>query len=121
MLTQLSVAASNLDPDLAQAAPYYREVLDATEQASQFGVDANTAIMVMAAVPVVMRILRMVNEFSTAWVKAWTEENTLAVERKRDEHKLQHAAREAAVMEGRLAATGEPVRLERVDLPDAGT
>ena len=86
---------AEIDPELQYASPMLRGLLQMGEDASSIGVDPALALTIVAAVPVVLRGLRMVNEFTTAVIQDFVEKNRL--KRKEQELAMEHKWHEKKV------------------------
>lgn len=76
----------DIHPELAQQSGTFHALMDAGDQLMTIGIDPATAAVIVAAVPVTLRILKMVNEFVTAALDDWKENKR--IERKRKELEL---------------------------------
>lgn len=77
----------DIHPELAHQSSVFKEIMAAGDELMTIGIDPATAAVIVAAVPVTLRILRMVNEFVTAALDDWKE--TRRIERKRKEFDLE--------------------------------
>jgi len=74
------------DPELVEASPWLQGIEMVGVEASQQilgGIDPATAVAIAAAVPVVLRALRMANEATSAMVEDWKAGNAIKRERER--------------------------------------
>lgn len=72
-----------IHPELAQQTGVFQEIMSAGDELMTIGIDPATAAVIVAAVPVTLRVLRMVNELVSAAIDDWKENQRL--ERKRKE------------------------------------
>lgn len=75
-----------IHPELMEASPVYRSLIDSANDLMSIGIDPALAAMVVAAVPVTLRVLKMGNEFTSAMVDDWKDNKR--IERKRRELEL---------------------------------
>lgn len=76
-----------IHPELAQSSGIVRELVDASDQLMSLGIDLPTALVIVAAVPTSLGLLRIINRATGAWTDDWLEERRLA--RKRKEMELE--------------------------------
>ena len=74
----------DLNPELMDASPVYRAVLDTARAVDAFGVDPTVAITTLAMAPVALRVLRMFNEVLTSAVENHNEDKKFERQKKRD-------------------------------------
>ena len=82
----------DINAELQYASPFMRGIIDLGHDMSTTGIDPSTAMVIVAAVPVTLRVLRMANELSSAAVSDWSEGKRL--ERKKQELDIEHKAHE---------------------------
>lgn len=75
-----------IHPELAQSSGIVRELVGASDQLMSLGIDLPTALVIVAAVPTSLGILRILNRASGAYVDNWLEDRRL--ERRRKELEL---------------------------------
>ena len=106
---------SDLNPEIAAASPLMQGLIDLGHDASTIGVDPATAIAIVAAVPVALRLLRMGNEFTSAIANDIAEkkrlerkDEELAIEHKWHERKEAATYRHREFRPGKAETKGEP-------------
>lgn len=77
----------DIHPELAQTSGVFRELMNAGDELMTIGIDPATAVVIAAAVPITLRILRMVNEAVSAIIQNWVDEKKL--DRKRRDYELE--------------------------------
>lgn len=85
----------DINAELQYASPFMRGIIDLGHDMSTTGIDPSTAMVIVAAVPVTLRVLRMANELSSAAVSDWSEGKRL--ERKKQELEIEHKAHERKI------------------------
>lgn len=99
----------NISPELEYASPMLRGLIELGHDASTIGIDPALALTIVAAVPVVLRLLRMGNEFTSAIANDLAEKKRL--DRKREELELEqefHERREASKFRHKEFQPGKP-------------
>lgn len=76
-----------INPELAEASPWFRELMGQADQLLSIGIDPATAAVIVASVPITLRVLKMANEFTTAMSHDYAERQRL--KRKREELELE--------------------------------
>lgn len=106
---------NDLNPEIAAASPLMQSLIDLGHDASTIGVDPATAIAIVAAVPVALRLLRIGNEFTSAIANDVAEkkrlqrkDQELAIEHKWHEKKQASEFRHKEFQPGRKETRGEP-------------
>ncbi|MEL6755001.1 MAG: hypothetical protein AAFP81_01095 [Pseudomonadota bacterium] len=82
----MSSDVDEIHPELAQTSGVFRELMNAGDELMTIGIDPATAVVIAAAVPIALRILRIANEASSAVIQNWLDEQKLV--RKRKEYEL---------------------------------
>lgn len=77
-----------INPEIASVSPWFRDLMGASDELMNVGISPATAAVIVASVPITLRLLRMGNEVLSAWVDDTREKNRLA--RKREEADLDH-------------------------------
>ena len=109
---------SEMNPEIAAASPLMRGLIDLGHEASTIGVDPATAIAIVAAVPVVLRLLRMTGEFTGAIANDLAEKKRL--ERKDQELEIEHKWHEKRVSSELRHKEFRPAKAERAGEPFEG-
>jgi hypothetical protein len=76
-----------INPELAEASPWFREVMGNADELLSIGIDPATAAVIVAAVPVTLRVLKIASEFTSAMASDYAEKQRL--KRKREELELE--------------------------------
>ncbi|MEL6758686.1 MAG: hypothetical protein AAFP81_19830 [Pseudomonadota bacterium] len=82
----MSSDVDEIHPELAQTSGVFRELMNAGDELMTIGIDPATAVVIAAAVPIALRILRIANEASSAAIQNWLDDQKL--QRKRKEYEL---------------------------------
>lgn len=77
---------NGLHPEIAEASPFYQYIADAGGNLMGIGFDANTAIAIVAATPVLLKLLKIIGDVVSASLTSWQEDKRL--ERKRREYEM---------------------------------
>ena len=80
----------NIHPELAENSRVFREIMSAGDELMSIGIDPATAAVIVAAVPITLRLLKMLNEYSLALLRNWEADKELDRERRRRELDRQH-------------------------------
>lgn len=72
----------DIHPELAESSGVFSELMGAGDELMSIGIDPATAVAIAAAVPVVLRVLRMLNEAASAAIRDWEKDRDLARKRK---------------------------------------
>lgn len=110
-ITQNSLGA-DISPELAEASPWLNDVVTVGNGMMNSGIDPGLALATIAAVPIVLKVLNMINQFTAAAVEDWRETNKIARERERlalETEKLAAEALAALPPERRPVAYVRPV------------
>lgn len=83
-MIQSEYESGGLNPELMEASPIYRAVLDTARTVDSFGVDPTVAITTLALAPVALRVLRMFNEVLTSAVENHNENQKFERQKKQD-------------------------------------
>lgn len=75
-----------IHPELMEASPIYRGLINTTNDLMSIGVDPAFAAVVVASVPIILRLLRMANEMTAAMIDDWKDNRR--IDRKRRELEL---------------------------------
>jgi hypothetical protein len=95
MTTMLAFSQSvsgSINPELAEASPWLNEAVNISNGLMNTGIDPGLALATFAAVPVILKVLNMVNQFTQAAIIDWSEGRRL--ERERERLDLERAARD---------------------------
>lgn len=103
MNTILAISQSadgSINPELAEASPWLTEVANVSNGLMNSGIDPGLALATVAAVPVVLKILNMVGQFTSAIVFDWAEGRKIERQRQRMllEEEQAHRARTGAAI-----------------------
>lgn len=71
-----------IHPELAQSSGVFKELVNAGDELMSIGIDPATAIAIAAAVPIALKILRILNRASDAAIDNWLEDKRLVRKRK---------------------------------------
>lgn len=99
----------DVNPELLEQSSVYRELVNGAESVMEFGISPGTAALIVAAVPITLKLLRMVNEWFSASVDDWAAG-------KRIDRKKQEAEADREI---EAKAVAQKIRL-RKQLRDAG-
>ena len=90
---------SGINPELAEASPVFAEIMGVSNELLSFGIDPSYALMAMAGVPVALRILRIVNEFTSAAAEDYRAKKAIENEQRRGEMRItvRKRAKEAGI------------------------
>jgi hypothetical protein len=87
MLNLTLLSASNppteISPELREASPWLNDVVTASNGMMNSGIDPGLALATIAAVPVILKVLNMINQFTVAAIEDWKEANSIRRERER--------------------------------------
>ena len=75
--------ADGINPELREVSPWLNDVVAASDGLMNKGIDPSLAIATIAAVPVVLKILNMINQFTVAIIEDWRESRKMKHERDR--------------------------------------
>lgn len=120
----MSANTEALNPELLEASPLFRDIASISNDMINFGVDPATALAIMASVPVALRVLRMVNELTSAGIEDWKGNKAIEREERRAHMRLKirqeaskgesAAKRPVAIVQG----TSELMTIDDADLFD---
>jgi hypothetical protein len=79
--------SADISPELKEASPWLNDVVSVSNGMMNSGVDPGLALATIAAVPVVLKVLNMINQFTVAAIEDWKQAK--ALEREREKHKLE--------------------------------
>jgi hypothetical protein len=77
----------DIHPELAETSGVFRELMSAGDELMTIGIDPATAVAVAAAVPLLLRLLRMGSEVLSTGLRDWEKNRDL--ERKRKDLELE--------------------------------
>lgn len=87
MLNLILLSASNpstdINPELREASPWLNDVVTASNGMMNSGIDPGLALATIAAVPIILKVLNMINQFTAAAIEDWKEANAIRRERER--------------------------------------
>jgi hypothetical protein len=87
MITTLALSqyadTGSINPELAEGAPWLDTAVSVSNGLMNSGIDPGLALATVAAVPVVLKVLNMVNQFTVAAIDDWREGNKIRRERER--------------------------------------
>lgn len=66
-------SADQINPELREISPWLNDVVAASDGLMNRGIDPSLAIATIAAVPVVLKVLNMINQFTVAIIDDWRE------------------------------------------------
>ena len=107
-----SNTSTDISPELAEASPWLNDVVTVGNGMMNSGIDPGLALATIAAVPIVLKVLNMINQFTVAAIEDWRETNKIARERERlalETEKLMTQALAALPPEKRPPAPARPV------------
>ena len=78
----------DINPEIYQASPWLREVMNGADTLMNTGIDAATAAVIVAMVPITLRILKIVGDAVNVGLADTKEANAIKRERERDEQRL---------------------------------
>ena len=73
--------ADGINPELREVSPWLNDVVTASDGLMNKGIDPSLAIATIAAVPVVLKILNMINQFTVAAIDDWRERQKISREK----------------------------------------
>jgi len=77
--------ATDIHPELQQAESWAESAATFGSKMMASGIDPSLALATIAAVPVILKVLNMINQFTVAAIDDWKEGNAIRRERERME------------------------------------
>ncbi len=68
---QEGLSRDDISPELLEQSSVYRELVNASESVMEIGISPGTAALIVAAVPITLKLLRMANELVSANIEDW--------------------------------------------------
>lgn len=75
--------ADQINPELREVSPWLNDVVAASDGLMNKGIDPSLAIATIAAVPVVLKVLNMINQFTVAAIDDWRDGQKIKREKER--------------------------------------
>ncbi len=83
ILLSASSPSTDINPELREASPWLNDVVTASNGMMNSGIDPGLALATIAAVPIILKVLNMINQFTAAAIEDWKEANAIRRERER--------------------------------------
>lgn len=83
LILNVSSPPTEINPELREASPWLNDVVAASNGMMNSGIDPGLALATIAAVPIILKVLNMINQFTAAAIEDWKEANAIRRERER--------------------------------------
>ena len=79
---------NGVNPELVEVSPWFQDIMGASNDLMHTGISPATAAVIVAMVPITLRILKIVSDAVNVSLADTKESNALKREKERDEHRL---------------------------------